>query len=208
MKTNQACEYCHSTKGGGCKVNGKYYCNSCYGRIYRYGSPIPRERKSTNTFSIVNNNTLVITLKNVTKYYADAEDKELLEKYSWCKAVTGYAVANIGNKVTKMHRYILGITDPKVIVDHKNRSICDNRKQNLRICSVKENARNKSVSKNCKTGHLGIRMTKEKKYNVRITFNRKEIHVGNYDTLELAINAREAAENKYHKEFGSHLGDS
>ncbi len=205
MPEEKMCGYCHSTKGGGCKVDGIYYCNSCYQRIHKYGSPVPRKRKSTNKFSIAADGTLVITLKNGMNYYADAEDKELLEKYSWCMAATGYAVANIGGKVTKMHRYIMGVTDPNILVDHKNRFIYDNRKKNLRCCTRAENCRNKSVSKNSNIGHLGIRLTKGGRYNVRITKNRKEIHIGNYETLEEAIKAREDAEDRYHKEFGSHL---
>ena len=205
MVDEKECGYCRCKKNGGCKIYGVYYCNPCYQRIYHYGSPVPRKRKSTNTFTVVGEN-LVITLKNGIKYYADAEDKELLEKYSWCRAATGYAVANINYKVTKMHRYIMGITEPNILVDHKNRNIYDNRKENLRICTRAENCRNKSVSKNCRTGYLGIRFTKEGRYNVRITKNRKEINIGNYKTLDEAIKAREDAEDIYHKEFGSHRG--
>lgn len=201
----KVCGYCHSEKNDGCKVDGVYYCNSCYQRIHKFGTPVPRKRKSTNSFSITNDGILVITLKNGFNYYADAEDREMLEKYSWCRAKSGYAVANINGKVTKMQRYLLGVTDPHILVDHKNRFINDNRKENLRVCTRAENARNKSVSKNCKTGHIGIRITKEGKYNVRITMDRKEIHIGNYETLDEAIKAREDAEDRYHKEFASHL---
>lgn len=117
---------------------------------------------------------------------------------------TGYAVARIEGKVVKMHRFIMGVTDASVIVDHKNKDTHDNRKCNLRACSCADNARNKSVSKGCKSGHLGIRRTKDGRFNVRITKDRKEIHVGNYTTIEDAIRARENAEIKYHGEFASH----
>lgn len=203
MAGEKECTYCHSMSSNGCRVDGAYYCNPCYQRVHKYGTPIPKKRKNTNTFTTAGE-VLLITTRNGFNYIADADDRELLEKYSWCRSATGYAVANIGHKVTKMHRYIMGITDPNVLVDHKNRNIYDNRKENLRICTHAENCRNKSVSKNCKTGHLGIRQTKEGKYNVRITSNWKEIYIGNYETLEDAIKAREAAEDKYRKEFGSH----
>lgn len=203
-ENTKRCSYCGKHDKNGCRVNGDFYCNSCYQRMHKYGSAEPRKRKSTNKFEVVGD-TLVITLKNGFKYYADAEELEKLQKYSWCKAATGYAVANIGHKVTKMHRYILGISDPQKLVDHKNRNISDNRKQNLRICTRAENCRNKSVSKNCETGHIGIRKTENNTFNVRITCNWKEIHVGNFKTLEEAIKARAKAENKYHKEFASHL---
>lgn len=126
-------------------------------------------------------------------------------KENGCKSKKGYAVANIRGKVVKMQRYIMEVNDQKAVVDHINRNIFDNRKKNLRICSQAENCRNKSVSKKCKSGYLGIRVTKHGRYNVRITVNRKEIHIGNYGTLEEAIKAREMVEDKYHKQFASHL---
>lgn len=164
-----------------------------------------KPRKRTCKYE-VSGDVLVITTKNGIELLADAEDLELLNKYSWCVSKTGYPVANIMNKVTKMHRYILGIKDSSIIVDHKNRNPLDNRKANLRICTITDNARNKSVSKKCKSGHIGIRITKHGRYNVRITANRKEIHIGNFKTLEEAIIARNNAENIYHGEYGSHIG--
>ena len=160
-------------------------------------------RKRTNTYE-VHGDVLKITTKNGIEIIADADDLEKLNKYSWCISKTGYPVANINYKVTKMHRYILGLSDPTIIVDHKNRNPFDNRKANLRICTIADNTRNKSVSKNCKSGHIGIRKTPYGRYNVRITCNRKEIYVGNFKTLEEAIAARKTAEQKYHGEFGSH----
>lgn len=160
-------------------------------------------RRRTNTYK-VHGDILVITTSKGVEIIADADDLEKLNKYSWCISKTGYPVANINHKVTKIHRYILGLTDSSIIVDHKNRNPFDNRKTNLRICTTTDNARNKSVSKKSKSGHIGIRKTPNNRYNVRITCNRKEIHVGNFKTLDEAIAARKAAEDRYHGKFGSH----
>lgn len=183
-------------------IDGKYYCNKHYQSMKKYGHPFGEKRKSTNSFKVIGD-VLTIVTKNGDVFLADVEDKEKLEKYSWCLSKTGYAVANINHKVTKMHRYILGVKDQKVVVDHKNRDTCDNRKDNLRICTCADNARNKTVSRNCKSGYIGIRLTDHGKYNVRITFDRQEIHIGNFETLDLAIAARKEAEKRYHGEFGS-----
>jgi len=41
---------------------------------------------------------------------------------------------------------------------------------------------------------------------VRITCNRSEIHVGNYETFEEAVSARKQAEVEYFGEFAPSLG--
>lgn len=152
-------------------------------------------KKNTNTYVIK-----VITKKG-EEILIDAEDFEKVRRYSWCISKTGYPVANISGKVTKLHRYLLGLTNPKIIVDHINRNTLDNRKCNLRICTALENARNTTVSKNSSTGYLGISLTAQGKYRARIMVNRKEIRLGNYSRIEDAIKARKQAEKKYFKEF-------
>lgn len=184
-------------------IDGKYYCNKHYQSVRKYGHPYGNPRKSTNLFTL-DGETLVIKTKKGDVFLADKEDSEIITRHSWCLSKTGYAVANIGGHVIKMHRFVMGVTDPQQLVDHKNGNTFDNRKKNLRICNRTGNARNKCATRSCKSGHIGIRKTKGDKYNVRITVNRKEIHIGNFDTLEKAIEAREKAEDNYHGEFGSH----
>lgn len=167
--------------------------------MIRYGQPYGSQRKSTNSFEI-KEGVLYITTKNNDVILADPEDYEKLSKHSWCISKTGYPVANINGRPTKLHRYILELSDPKDIVDHKNRNPLDNRRQNLRRCTQAENMRNKSG----KNGYIGIRVTPYKTYNVRITINYKEIYVGSFKTLEEAIAARNKAEDEYHGEFGNH----
>lgn len=152
-------------------------------------------RKNTNRYE------MKIITKKGKEILIDAEDFEKVKRHSWCISKTGYPVANINGKVTKLHRYLLELTDSKVIVDHINRNTLDNRKSNLRFCTALENTRNTTVSKNNKTGHLGISLTPQGKYRARIMVNRKEIRLGNYSKLEDAIRARKQAEKKYFKEF-------
>lgn len=144
--------------------------------------------------------TKVLTKKG-DEILIDTEDFEKIKRYSWCVSKTGYAVANNGQKVIKMHRYILDINNPKIIVDHRNGNPLDNRKNNLRICNSKQNARNTKVSKSNTTGQLGISITAYGKFRARIMVNGKEIRLGNYEKIEDAIEARKKAELKYFKEF-------
>lgn len=145
---------------------------------------------------IFNKKTVILLFKD-NKILIDKNDYEKISKHSWCISKTGYAVSNIDHKVTKMHRYILGLSNPKIIVDHINHNKLDNRRKNLRLCSDFENSRNTTVSKNNKLGHLGISLTKTGKYRARLMLNRKEIWLGSYHKIEDAIKAREEGEKKY-----------
>ncbi len=58
--------------------------------------------------------------------------------YALCK-VWDKAVKN--NRVLAMHRAIMGVTDPKVEVDHRDNDGLHNRRENLRLCTHKENMR-------------------------------------------------------------------
>lgn len=185
-------------------VDGKPYCNRHYQLARKYGVPEGRPRKRTCSYILDGDIMQVVTQKGDV-ILADAADREAIMRYSWCVSKTGYAVANIRGKVTKMHRYILGEdVCAGMIVDHKNRNPLDNRRENLRVCSAAENMRNTPVRRTNKSGHLGIRVTKDGKFNVRIVADGVEHHVGNYDTLELAISARNEAEDEYHGEYASH----
>lgn len=166
---------------------------------------IGNKRKNTNRFEVEGNTLKIITARG-KEILADVDDADKLMRYSWCVSVQGYAVANIGTRVVKMNRYILGLDECKgKIVDHINRNKLDNRKSNLRFCTLKENARNVTVAKNSKTQVLGVRKTDHGKFNVRIVADGVEHHIGNYDTIEEAVQARHEAELKYHGAFASHI---
>jgi len=85
----------------------------------------------------------------------DEEDYEIVSQYKWHLSSTGYAVwrGNIdGNKKTvRMHRLITSAPDG-LIVDHLNRNPLDNRKSNLRVCTQKENAKNRKSKGYCWVG--------------------------------------------------------
>jgi hypothetical protein len=145
---------------------------------------------------------LTIKTHNGSVIIADTDEYQRLSKYSWCISKTGYAVANIKGKVTKMHRYILAEQICSgLVVDHKNGNPLDNRKANLRVCTQAENAKNLRIKKTNTLGIKGVRLTKDGKYNTRIVVDGKEIHLGNYTTVDEAVRHRKDAEEKYYGEF-------
>lgn len=72
----------------------------------------------------------------------DNSDYELVMRHSWYYR-DGYALTKINKKEIRMHRFILQITDPDIIVDHINRDRLDNRRTNLRPFTYLQNANNR-----------------------------------------------------------------
>jgi len=71
------------------------------------------------------------------------EDYPTVMRHSWYYR-DGYALAKINSKEIRMHRYIMDIKDPDLIVDHKDRNRLNNTRENLRIMDYLQNANNRS----------------------------------------------------------------
>jgi hypothetical protein len=151
------------------------------------------------------------------KFYLkiDLEDYERCSKYHWNIQHAGgkysykyYGYARIDGKQTLLHRYIMNVTDRKQTVDHINKDgivdETDNRKYNLRVCTVKTNLWNIDKRRNNKSGYKGVIWYPYHNYNkwkVSIKYNYKTINLGYYDDLEDAVKARNEAELKYFGEY-------
>lgn len=181
-------------------IDGKPYCRIHYNRLRRHGTV---DQTQGNIYEVDGDILKIFTSKGEL-ILADLEDYEKLKLHSWCISKTGYAVSNINKKVTKLHRYLFGITDPKVVVDHINHNPLDNRKCNMRICTVYENSLNQSGLKG-RSLPVGIQKTQNGKYAAVIMVNKKNIHLGTFLTIEEAVCARRNAEIMYRGEFAPHF---
>lgn len=179
---------------------GKPYCNKHYLRMYLHGDAELHPRKHGNPYEVIAD-IAIFTTHDGRKFIADAEDVEKIIRYTWCYSKTGYLVATVHQKTTKLQRYLL---DPpeNMVVDHKNGHPSDNRRSNLRICTQTDNTRNAAKPKNSRCKYVGVSKTKNGTYKARIMVNRKEIRLGTYKTEEEAFAARIAGEKKYYGEFG------
>jgi hypothetical protein len=108
----------------------------------------------------------------------------------------------------KMHRQILGLEKGDgLVVDHIDGNKLNNQRSNLRICSMKENARNSRKRKTTASGYKGAYWhALAKKWRAMIKHNGKYVHLGFFDTPELANAAYCAAAVKFYGEFAN-FGD-
>jgi hypothetical protein len=116
------------------------------------------------------------------------------------------------NDTFVLSRYILGITDKEIVVDHQNGHPLDNRKVNLRICTLCDNALNKTKLLTTNTsGFCGVipdsRKNRKTKWIAEIEKSKKKVYLGAYIELCDAVYARYIAEQTLFKEFRSGFND-
>ena len=132
----------------------------------------------------------------------DAQDYEWLSKYKWYAIKdrrTYYAARSANRKTLRMHREIMRA--PKhLLVDHRDHNGLNNRRSNLRICTLAENLRNQRSARDSTSKYKGVTWCKAKNlFQARITFNRRRIHLGYFKS---EIDAAKAYDKKAKELFG------
>lgn len=100
--------------------------------------------------------------------------------------ISGKYVVDTDRKA-RLHRFIMRLEDPRLIVDHINGDTMDNRKENLKIITRGENNKNQRKHINNTSGYTGVTYEKQSGlYVSAIQLHNKKLHIGRYDTLEQA----------------------
>ena len=90
-------------------------------------------------------------------------------------------------------------------VDHINGNGFDNRIENLREVTHSQNLMNSKLRDTNKTGVKGVHWHKKsQKWYAVITTNKKQKHLGQFDTIEEAEKVVKCARNDLHGEFARH----
>lgn len=138
----------------------------------------------------------------------DEEDYERLSQYSWCLFKSEkwqYAIRteykNGTQKTIYMHREIMGVTDPKIYVDHRDHDGLNNLKSNLRMSDNRFNQYNVGKKSTSKQKYKNIRQLDENRWQVRVrTPKGKRVERVVYSE-EDAVKLYNELALKYHGEF-------
>jgi hypothetical protein len=143
----------------------------------------------------------------MSEIIVDENMKHLLLEKKWRISHFGYVVHSYREtgkvKTIRIHRVILGVTDPKVIIDHINGNKLDNRVQNLRIATTSQNGMNRKKTK-LKTSSIykGVSKCSDRnKWASMIKANGKRINLGRFNTESEAAEAYNKAALTYFGEF-------
>ena len=123
----------------------------------------------------------------------------------------GYEKVNLCNNFKKassmrIHRLValsfLIKPEGKEYVDHINNNKTDNRLENIRWCSNKENMQNQKIRKNNTSSAKGVSYnTRKNRWETYIQANGKKTRIGYFKNLDDAIIARKAKANELFGEF-------
>lgn len=114
----------------------------------------------------------------------------------------GYRRVQIDGKTYLAHRLAWAYAHgafPACNVDHINHNRSDNRIENLRLVTQSENQHNRKRTTQSSSGFLGVSwFAPKKKWRAYIKANGKRHHLGWFSDVNLAVQARKAAELLYH----------
>ena len=124
-------------------------------------------------------------------------------------ATGGYKQISVDGNIY-MYHHIVWLWEtgslPELELDHIDQDKTNNSISNLRECNATINCQNRPLRLDNKSGTNGV-YSHRNKWKAMIRVNKKLIHLGVFDTKELAIKAREKADIKYgfHKNHGKEI---
>lgn len=132
-------------------------------------------------------------------------------KAGWSRK-DGYVVIKIDGEKEYAHRlawiYVNGSIGKELAIDHIDNNPANNAISNLRIGDKQQNNMNRSRSSKNASGVMGVFWAKQaNKWAAQIRHNRKSKHIGYFDTIEQAKQARieEEAKLGFHINHGRNV---
>ena len=185
------------------KHYGHGYCEKHYKQIKRCGKILDRTTRTPNEIIEYEDYAEMLLYNNKNEVVAstkiDLDDIDKINKYKWCiQAGRGYSYI-MNSKLGQLHRFLMNCPSD-MQVDHINHDTFDNRKENLRICTLQENSWNSKIQTNNSSGYTGVKQ-KGDNWEAQIVINKRTIKLGIFPTKEEAIEARKYAEIEHYGDY-------
>lgn len=150
---------------------------------------------------------LEIAISNSTKFFiVDIDDFEKCSCHTWnlvydYRSIPTTIQTGINYKSIQIGRFILKYSGP-LEVDHKDRNIFNNQKENLRIVTHSQNIHNQGIMECNSSGFKGVHWDKRtKKWRSQIYVKKKNLHLGLFEDKFLAAKEYNKAAKKYFGEI-------
>lgn len=188
---------------------------SCGCELHRARQENGKKRHKVNRYDLTGEYGIGYASNTGNPFYFDIEDYDKIKDYCWleythkakkegnreyhCLTTTVYPSG--GKRKTLLMTTVIG----RFRYDHINRNPMDNRKENLRPATARQNVLNTSLKRNNTSGFTGVYFTKKDgKWHatVKIDINgKKKVIVRQFDNKEEAIKCRLKMERDYYGEF-------
>lgn len=152
----------------------------------------------------------LITLTQGYSAMVDDADFEWLNQWKWCAMVvrrTVYAVRSARNAAGKldtirMHRQILGLTDPTIFGEHEDGNGLNNTRKNLRPCTPAQNTMNRGSEVNSSSRFRGVSINVDgKTWRSGIRIDGRTRYFGTFENEEDAARQFNHLAKIYHGSF-------
>lgn len=164
---------------------------------------------------------------SLTKGYVtlvDDADYERVAAFNWHALVTSAGVYAIGRpypprkagrrpvgqvvepKPPKvlLHRWLLGVGDPTVQVDHRDKDSLNNQRHNLRTSTHQQNRCNQKKRVGTSSRYKGVSWNaRQQCWHAKIAVYGRTRYIGSFEDEKAAALAYDRAAHSYHKEFAS-----
>jgi len=143
--------------------------------------------------------------EEITMNIVSKEDREWANSVSVHIDSHGYPAFWKDGRKQPVHREIarrMGLDIEGMQVDHINGIKHDNRRENIRVATPSQNQQNRRRNKNNKSGHRGVSWSKAKgKWHVRTMLEGKQHHLGYFDDIKDAVDARQAFVEEHYSHY-------
>lgn len=132
----------------------------------------------------------------------DEEDHARVAVHRWhvmTRRRTSYGESRIDGRTVLLHRFLLD-APPGLQVDHVDGDGLNCTRANLRLCSVRENAHNRSRSPRNTSGYKGV-FRDGRRWRAQIMEHQRGVSLGTFGTPEEAARAYDQAARERFGEF-------